>query len=85
MTSGTHWWLSFSDGKSLGIAIIKDKDAISAIKKAHELGINPGGEVKVIKMDADDKESREEIDLWGVNRLVSRAELVGEDYEMVMT
>lgn len=45
------WWLSFADGdrppgsQFLGCAAVDAPDMPSAIRRAHVLGINPGGEV----------------------------------------
>jgi hypothetical protein len=41
-------WLSFASeetGKNLGVVIVHANDIISAVIKAHRLGINPGGQV----------------------------------------
>lgn len=46
------WWLSFADGslpageQFLGVAIVRARGPSLAIHRAHELGINPGGEVR---------------------------------------
>lgn len=46
-----RWWLSFADPtrpkgqQFLGVCIVEAVDEISAIKVAHALSINPGGEV----------------------------------------
>jgi hypothetical protein len=56
------WWLSFVDtGKSappeeqvpggggfLGVAIVHADDAIAAVRRAWELGCNPGGQVQIV-------------------------------------
>jgi hypothetical protein len=47
------WWLSFCDGNKpagsqfLGVAVVQIADGgmIGAVRRAHQLGINPGGEV----------------------------------------
>lgn len=41
------WWLSFvSDlDVALGVCIVRGEDLIHATTRAHELGINPGGQV----------------------------------------
>lgn len=47
----TRWWLSFCDParpagqQFLGACIVEAVDEITAVKVAHALGINPGGEV----------------------------------------
>lgn len=46
------WWLSFADGTKptgeqfLGVAIVEALGFIEAVRVAHLLGINPGGEVR---------------------------------------
>lgn len=46
------WWLSFADGQLpvgtqfLGVVIVKARGMGWACRRAHELGINPGGEVQ---------------------------------------
>jgi hypothetical protein len=53
----TRWWLSFADAtrpagsQFLGICIVRAVDMVSAIKVAHALGINPGGEVRGFVVD----------------------------------
>jgi len=45
------WWLSFADGSRptgqqfLGVAVVRAAGFGLAVMRAHELGINPGGEV----------------------------------------
>lgn len=52
-----RWWLSFADPtrptgeQLLGICIVRAVDMASAIKIAHALKINPGGEVQGIAID----------------------------------
>ncbi len=42
------WWLSFAgdDGRWLGVAVVRATGMSWAIRRTHELGINPGGEVR---------------------------------------
>lgn len=55
----TLFWLSFADGtrptgtQFLGVVIIRDSDFVEAVKAAHRLGANPGGEVKGTEIEAD--------------------------------
>lgn len=52
----TRWWLSFADPdrptgqQFLGACIVRAVDEISAVKVAHALGINPGGEVRFMDL-----------------------------------
>jgi hypothetical protein len=45
------WWLSFCDpdkpegSQFLGVALVEGSDAVDAVKQAHRLQCNPGGEV----------------------------------------
>ncbi len=53
------FWLSFADGtlptgtQFLGVVIIRGTEFVEAVKSAHRLGINPGGEVKCTEIEAD--------------------------------
>jgi hypothetical protein len=80
------WWLSFVDpdlgippeeqvpgGPSfLGVAIVEAAGAIGAVRRAHELKINPGGEVACAGPF-----ERESWDPSWWNRLLSKTELDG--------
>lgn len=73
------FWLSFSgDGINLGCCIVDASDKTLAVIKAHNLGINPGGEVMIIEMPDTDK-AREEVRFFGKDRLISREELFNSD------
>ena len=77
-----RWWLSFSDGSNLGCVMVEVSSGggvISAISKVHSLGINPGGEVAGYRMD-DGELGDEEIARWGLDRLISRQELIDAGY-----
>jgi hypothetical protein len=55
--SETLWWLSFANpGEPLGVAIVRAADVVAAIRVAHALGINPGGEVFGLRIVADKRE-----------------------------
>jgi hypothetical protein len=67
------WWLSFIDpgraenDRFLGVAIVEASGPITATLQAHDLGINPGGEVAILPLpyppkpeDRDRLLSREE-------------------------
>lgn len=49
--SKRRWWLSFCDPskpkgkKFIGVAIVEAHSIIHAMELAHDLGINPGGEI----------------------------------------
>lgn len=53
MTSGLYW-LSFADParptgqQFLGVAIVRARLPLEAVKVSHALGINPGGEVQMM-------------------------------------
>lgn len=45
------WWLSFADDDGfLGAVLTQAKGFINAVQKTHDLGINPGGEVKAVQL-----------------------------------
>lgn len=75
------YWISFAGVEgNRGIVIIDAKNESAAIKKTHKLGINPGGEAMLL--DCTGNPGMEtEISRWGRNRLVTKAELVAEDYK----
>jgi hypothetical protein len=62
------WWLSFSgdDSGFLGVCIVEAFGMASAVRKAHQLGINPGGEVVGCQVSAGDPAH--------ANRLLTREE-----------
>lgn len=55
----TLWWLSFADAslptgsQFLGACIVAAETPVAAIKIAHSLGINPGGEVVWVAIPPD--------------------------------
>ena len=43
------YWLSFADDdRLLGVAFVEGMTAIDAVREAHSLGCNPGGEVMML-------------------------------------
>lgn len=76
------FWMSFCDTEKpegsqfLGVVIVTAMGVAHAIDKSHRLGINPGGEVKIIKLDDDDDDILPE----HFNRLLSKQELVDAGY-----
>lgn len=52
----TRWWLSFADPDKpegeqfLGVTIVEAPTILEAIRTAHRLGANPGGEVLAIEI-----------------------------------
>lgn len=80
-----HYWLSFVDtaiDRNLGCCIIEAANPKEAVIKATNLGINPGGEVMCI-LFSDSLDAKEEIQTMGVNRLISREELISEGYKRI--
>jgi len=47
------FYLSFSDGRFLGAIWTRALGSMHAIVRTHQLGINPGGEVMIVKIPAD--------------------------------
>lgn len=54
------------------ISIDKKETSIDAVVKAHQLGINPGGEVLIFPVESPELEP---------NRLYTRQEMVDQDYK----
>jgi hypothetical protein len=53
-TNNPWWWLSFAtEEKFLGVVIIRGSGFVPAIRNAHILGINPGGEVRGLELPPD--------------------------------
>jgi hypothetical protein len=50
------WWLSFADGSRpkghqfIGVVIVQGDSLGWAVLRAHQLGINPGGEVQAVPL-----------------------------------
>ena len=74
------WWLSFADGslpegqQFLGVAIVREHGPARAIRRSHELGINPGGEVRF--MACTDEAIAEKVPVEAREVLLSRERLV---------
>ncbi len=74
------WYLSFAGEKFLGAAFVSDVHSVtSAVKRAHDLGINPGGEVLCCPPNFMTASLP---DRWK-NRLLSRSDLDALDTEMM--
>lgn len=68
------WWLSFAGEEGFrGAILTRARGMISAIQKTHEIGINPGGEVKCfpIPHEAEADHPWEQF----ANRLLSKEEI----------
>lgn len=64
------WYLSFSgDDGWLGGVVLEAGHAIAAVERSHALGLNPGGQVAIIRCDA------RKIRRYPRERLLGRAEL----------
>jgi hypothetical protein len=65
------WWLSFVDETGfLGVCYVLAFGMLTAIKEAHRLGINPGGEVQASSIPLDQKPPNK----W-LNRLLSKSDI----------
>ena len=52
MTQATRWWyLSFADEEFKGAVFVRATGMLDAVREAHVLGINPGGEVIGIEIE----------------------------------
>lgn len=74
------WWMSFCDTDKpegqqfLGVILVNELGPAHAVKKTHELGINPGGEIAFAQVEAG------AINPEHLNRLLSRAQLLEFGY-----
>ena len=77
-----RWWLSFVDphkpegAQFLGCCIVEAHDFIGAVRVAHALGCNPGGEVQGLDIPAE-----MQIDRKYLERLLTRKECEEFDAE----
>ncbi len=62
------WYMSFAAGKFLGACVVWERGVTLAIRKAHQLGCNPGGQVMSLPIGTDTP-------ILPVNRLLSKEEL----------
>lgn len=77
-------WLSFRDpdiNLNLGCAIVEARNMHEAVTIAHDLGINPGGEVLSTQL-TEQQAISEGLEL---NRLYSREELMAMDYKTIQS
>src|SRR5437764_82414 len=79
------YWISFvkgdnEDEKNVGVCIVDAANKKAAVKKATALGINPGGEAMLWKLDPLSEATIEEINKWGKNRLISPEDLKNDNY-----
>ena len=67
------WYLSFADHKWKGAVVVQAHGIMGAVEEANRLGINPGGEVRGMRLDSSVPlpEGMEEM----TNRLLSKADL----------
>jgi len=73
MTALAWWWLSFADEeKFLGVVVLQAPDGLTAVKVAHLLGVNPGGEVAVMQLEP--KPEQGTLLCLHQNRLLNRSE-----------
>jgi len=76
------WWLSFAGEQgNLGVAIVEADEFANAVSRAHDLGINPGGQVRGVLVPEDEPEALAEVKKLGFNRLISTDELKALDYK----
>tara|TARA_Y100000034_G_scaffold81854_1_gene98122 strand:+ start:156 stop:395 length:240 start_codon:yes stop_codon:yes gene_type:complete len=77
----THWLMSFGDtttGKNLGCCVVKSSSGIQAHKLSHQLGINPGGEMRSYGLTTEQFEEQG----LEVNRLYTRAEMLQMGFKL---
>ena len=62
-------WMSFVDDEAfLGVIITEALGLSHAIEKTHDMGINPGGEIRAVEVDPD------KINAFDFDRLLSRTD-----------
>lgn len=44
------WYLSFAENGWKGFCVVEARDGLAAVARAHELGINPGGDVMTVPL-----------------------------------
>jgi hypothetical protein len=51
-TQPERWFmLSFAEHRFLGCTIVRARGTLSAVRRAHAIGVNPGGSVKAYEID----------------------------------
>lgn len=80
------WWLSFADAnlpegtQFLGAAVVRATNMEEAVRRAHKVGINPGGEVQGLEVSPDLVPKIN--DKW-IERLLTHKECEQFDEEMM--
>lgn len=70
-----YLWMSFvEDEKFNGVIVSDNIDMIESVRKSHELGINPGGQVAGFQIDSSEIKKEH---LW---QLMSKNDLIKYDY-----
>lgn len=65
-----YYWLSFADAAKpkgtqfLGALIIEGATLAAAIKAAHIMGLNPGGEIQAQAFETTDPQGKELLEKW---------------------
>lgn len=71
----SFFYLSFAtDEAFLGATVVVSDTPVGAVKRTHELGLNPGGEVMILELDAALETNPAVSQL--LNRLVGETEIV---------
>lgn len=75
------YWMSFANDEGcLGVVIMDAEDEAGAVRAVMEAALHPGGQVMLL--DVTDMPGVEgEISKWGKNRLMSAADLRGDEYK----
>jgi hypothetical protein len=75
----TYYWLSFVDNdrpegdRFIGGCMVEEASEWQALTITHVLGINPGGEVAIVAIDAAHEPGM--LEKFQINRLYSKAEI----------
>lgn len=80
-----RYWLSFAQGKNLGVIMTKARSVGEAVEKTKVMGINPGGQVVVVSMPAPGVSSQADSDWekFPKDTLITLEQLHAEGYRTI--
>jgi hypothetical protein len=78
------YWMSFvKNHKNVGVIITDADGEEAALSKTKNMGLYPGGEAMLFKMELNDPDCIAEIRRWGKDRLIKPGELLAAHYKKV--
>lgn len=72
-------WMSFAEDGPLGVVVLQARGILHATRKTSQLGINPGGEIMLMKFDTPMSERMEALLLQHRDRLLTKDEAMALD------